>query len=278
VGNAYSQARAILHNTSHPDTRRIQAELLFRYFMQHVSDWDFIDLYGLQMENGNYDQMKQAAACCGLRIHTSVAYGNCFQDNIFLSAEDFMQTKSSKVRKNVPYYQRKMRREGTVQFRLVQESERLDIIMDRYYALYAKSWKEAERIGPNFHRDLAKLAAEKGWLRLGFLEFNTLPIACQFWLVEGATAYILKSFYDEAFKHFSPGTVLSEFMIRNMIEQDHVSGIDYLQGEEPYKHDWVSDQRKRKRVVIYNTNLGGRILFVVNRFREIKSRMASSIA
>jgi hypothetical protein len=276
AGNDYSQAGAILHNTTNPDARVAQAELLLRYFMQHAPAWDYFDLYGLQPENGNCDQMIRAISRCGLRYFKSIAYGNCYQDNIYLSADEYIRTRPNKVRKNSPYYRRKMEREGELQFRLVAETENLETVMDSYYQLYAKSWKQSEDLGPNYHRDLAKFVAGKGWLRLGFLDFNAIPIACQFWLVEGAKAFILKSFYDKGFQHYSPGTVLSELMIRALIEQDSVTGIDYLQGEEAYKRDWVDNRRERIRLLVYNGTVLGKILLGFTILRNILSRAPRS--
>jgi CelD/BcsL family acetyltransferase involved in cellulose biosynthesis len=153
-----------------------------------------------------------------------------------------------------------MQREGDLQFRLITTAEGLDPIMDSYYRLYAKSWKCSEDLGPNFHRDLVKMAAKNGWLRLGFLDFNSSPIACQLWLVQGGTAYIVKVFYDEGNKRYSPGTVLSDFMIKTILNQDNISCIDYLQGEEGYKKDFVDNERKRYQILLFNNNAKGILL------------------
>jgi CelD/BcsL family acetyltransferase involved in cellulose biosynthesis len=260
AGNAYSQARAILHNTIDPDARVEQAEWLLRYFKHHAPRWDLLDMYGLQSENGNCDQIVHAASRIGLRCCKTTAYVNCFQDNFVLSAEEYLATRPTRVRKNAPYYRRKMQREGDLQFRLITTAEGLDPIMDSYYRLYAKSWKCSEDLGPNFHRDLVKMAAKNGWLRLGFLDFNSSPIACQLWLVQGGTAYIVKVFYDEGNKRYSPGTVLSDFMIKTILNQDNISCIDYLQGEEGYKKDFVDNERKRYQILLFNNNAKGILL------------------
>ncbi len=270
VGNAYSQARAILHNSTDPEKRIQQAELLFRYFLQYAPVWDYLDLYGLQPENGNTEQIMQAVKSCGLHCTRTVAYQNCYQDAISQTAEGYMQTRPSTVRKNAPYYRRKMQREGELQFRLVTTDDNLDSVMDSYYQLYAKSWKQSEDLGPTFHRDLAILAAEKGWLRLGFLDFNSWPIACQLWLVQDTTGYALKVFYDQAYKQYSPGTVLSETMLRTLMEHDQIAAFDYLQGDEPYKHDWVDGQRSRDHLIIFNTTFKSQVLVLLETiFRRV---------
>ncbi|MDD2852262.1 MAG: GNAT family N-acetyltransferase [Desulfuromonadaceae bacterium] len=243
AGNAYTQARAIIHDSTDPEERILQAEWLLSYFTKHAPDWDFLDLYGLQPENGNSEQIMEAARRCGLRYRRRVAYENCYQDGITLTADDYLKARPATVRKNAPYYRRKMQREGTLEFRLVKNDNNLDTIMDSYYQLYAKSWKKSEYLGPTFHRDLVRMAAAKGWLRLGFLDFNAEPIACQLWFVHDEAASVLKLFYDEKYKQYSPGTVLSESMLRTIMEQDKIRTLDYLQGADSYKFDWVDSLR-----------------------------------
>ncbi len=278
AGNAYSQARCVLHNTADSEKRVQQVEQLLHYFKQHGSAWDYLDLYGLQSENGNTEQIVEATERCGLRSTRTVAYQNCYQDIINQSVEAYMQARPSTVRKNAPYYRRKMQREGELQFRLITTGEHIDTVMDSYYQLYAKSWKQSEDLGPTFHRDLAKIAVDKGWLRLGFLDFNEIPIACQLWLVQGATAYVLKVFYDQAYKHYSPGTVLTERILQTLLEQDKVTTIDYLQGDEPYKRDWVSQQRKREHLVVYGTTMKGRLLELLHRVQTDTSQADQGVA
>jgi hypothetical protein len=52
---------------------------------------------------------------------------------------------------------------GRCEFRLIRNGENIDDYMDIYYMVYSKSWQKKEGIGPNFHRDLAKIAV-KNWL------------------------------------------------------------------------------------------------------------------
>ena len=258
AANAYSQTNAVIHNTADPEKRVQQLKMLLQYFREHASSWDYLDLHALQTENGNSKQIMQAADHVGLGCVKEVAYINCYQDSASLPLGEFLKSKK-KVRKNVPYFRRRMQREGELQFRYVKTGEKINTIMDSYYQLYAKSWKQSEDLGPFFHRDLAVMAADKGWLRLGFLDFNSQPIACQLWLVHDTAAYTLKIFYDEVFKHYSPGTVLTESMMHMAIEQDKVHAIDFLQGDEPYKRDWLDMQRVRERVVIFGSTIKARI-------------------
>jgi CelD/BcsL family acetyltransferase involved in cellulose biosynthesis len=95
-------------------------------------------------------------------------------------------------------------------------------------------------------------AAERGWLRLGIVWLKAEPVAAQVWIVANGKADIYKLAYDEAFKDYSPGTVLTARLMQHVIECDAVSEVDYLVGDDAYKKDWMSDRRERWGIVAYN--------------------------
>jgi CelD/BcsL family acetyltransferase involved in cellulose biosynthesis len=41
-------------------------------------------------------------------------------------------------------------------------------------------------------------------------------------------------------------------MIRHMLEQEHVSEIDFGRGDDPYKQGWVADRRQRVGLLLIN--------------------------
>jgi CelD/BcsL family acetyltransferase involved in cellulose biosynthesis len=67
--------------------------------------------------------------------------------------------------------------------------------------------------------------------------------------VEGGTAFIHKLAYVEAAKPLSPGTSLSAALFETVIDHDRVSHIDFGTGDDPYKRDWMDQQRPRWRLV-----------------------------
>ena len=42
-------------------------------------------------------------------------------------------------------------------------------------------------------------------------------------------------------------------MMAHVIEQDGVSTVDYLTGDDNYKRDWMSTRRERRGIAAYNT-------------------------
>ena len=110
-----------------------------------------------------------------------------------------------------------------------------------YEAVYAESWKEAEPF-PAFQPTLMRRLAEAGWLRLAICRLGGRPIAAQLWVVVAGTATVLKLAHDAAFDRASPGTVLTAFAIRTLMENDQVATLDFGRGDDPYKRGWATSR------------------------------------
>lgn len=120
-----------------------------------------------------------------------------------------------------------------------------------YEDVYARSWKEPEPF-PRFNAVLMQQAAQVGALRLGVLRREGQPIATQLWVVHQGTAAVLKLAHDEAFKPISPGTALSAWMLRRLIDQEGTQAVDFGRGDDPYKRMWTGERRQRVGVVLAN--------------------------
>ena len=183
----------------------------------------------------------------------------CF-GNSFLSAPKdwaaFLAARNSKMRSNMKRMEKKLAQAGGSVEIIVDRQDR-ERAIEAYERVYAASWKPQEPY-PHFMAGLITQATEGGWLRLGIVWLEAKPIAAQVWIVANGKADIYKVAYDEAFKDYSPGTVLTARLMQHVIEQDGVSEVDYLIGDDAYKKSWMSDRRERWGVVAYNpTTVGG---------------------
>lgn len=84
-----------------------------------------------------------------------------------------------------------------------------------------------------------------GWTRLAVLYIQGRPVAAQLWFVHHRNASIFRLAYDEAWKRFSPGSILTRFLMEYALDKDRVEVIDFLTGNEAYKQEWMSDRRIR---------------------------------
>jgi len=134
---------------------------------------------------------------------------------------------------------------------LVRKPQELARAMNAYEKVYASSWKKPEPY-PNFVTGLARTCAENDWLRMAIAWLGEIPIAAQLWIVVGDKANIYKVAYDEQYKAYAPGSLLTAMLTEHVIEKDHVKEVDFLIGDDSYKRSWMSDRRERWGIVAYN--------------------------
>jgi hypothetical protein len=155
------------------------------------------------------------------------------------------------------------------EFELIAGEDRIEYALQAYLAVYRTSWKVPEPY-PLFIPGLVKMLARKGWLRLGVATLNGKPIAVQLWVVAYGKASIFKLAYDKAYKRYSVGTLLSAFLMEQVIDKDKVREVDYLIGDDPYKAFWMTHRRERWGIVAYNLrSLGG----LLGWCREVSGRL-----
>lgn len=120
-----------------------------------------------------------------------------------------------------------------------------------YETVYAGSWKPNEG-SPAFVRAFAEQEGAAGTLRLGIALRDGQPVAGQFWTVENSVATIHKLAHLESERANSPGTLLSHAMFRHVLDHDRPDLIDYGNGDEGYKAEWMDERRVRHRLRLFN--------------------------
>ena len=116
-----------------------------------------------------------------------------------------------------------------------------------YENIYAQSWKPAEG-NPALLRQFAEAEGAAGRIRLGIARHEGVPVAAQFWTLEGGTAHIHKLAHLEEHKALSAGTTLSAALFEHVIDQDRAMLVDFGTGNDRYKMDWMEQDRPRYRL------------------------------
>ncbi len=159
------------------------------------------------------------------------------------SYEDYMATRPAQLRNTISRKKRKLDREHSYEIRLFTGDE-VPQAMSDYYAVYRASWKANEQY-VKFMDGIVAGFSRSGWSRLAILYVDGSPIAAQLWFVLHAKASIFRLAYDETWKKYSPGSILTSFLMEYVIDTDKVEEIDFLTGNDTYKQDWMSDRRER---------------------------------
>lgn len=264
IGNVYSPIRFFLFLTEDNGERKKNLAYIINFLLQRFTEWEILELHAIPEENSCFEVVKRAISDSGLKYSDYVSFGDWYLNDIDYSGDEYFSNLPQKIRKDILYCQRRLKTLGDFEFKVIKDFEIIDHYMSLYYEIYSKSWQKKETIGPIFHYDLAKMAAEKGWLRLGFLFVDGYPISSQFWITDNNTSFILKTVYDQEYKQYSPGKILTAKMMKYVIDIDQVKTIDYVHGDEPYKQDWTPKRRERKGLIVYNKNMKGQYLSLLN--------------
>lgn len=134
-------------------------------------------------------------------------------------------------------------------FKLIDSPSGLDEGIAAYETVYAKSWKTPEPF-PHFNPSLMRACAPENQLRLGILSLDGQILAAQFWIVHHGTATVLKLAHDAATDRWSPGTVLTGWMIQHLITQDRPHTLDFGRGDDAYKQLWTSHRQQRSGLIL----------------------------
>jgi hypothetical protein len=188
-------------------------------------------------------QLQQALQTQGFDCHRAFRFYNWFhrvQDDSF---EAYMAGRPSRLRNTIARKQRKLEREQDCALRLYS-GDRVVQVMKDYHAAYQASWKASELFG-DIVDGMTGRFSRRGWSRLGVLYISGQPAAAQLWFVAHRKATIFRLAYDETWKRYSPGSILTRFLMRQVIDVDRVGEIDFLMGNERYKQDWMSSRRER---------------------------------
>lgn len=117
-----------------------------------------------------------------------------------------------------------------------------------YEDIYRQSWKEPEP-HPEFIPGMIRALGPEGLVRVGLMLLDGRAVAAQIWLVCGSKGTIFKLAHREDAAAFSPGTLLTWWMAKTLIEGEGLRELDFGRGDDTYKEDWLSRRRTRTGVI-----------------------------
>ena len=176
-------------------------------------------------------------------------FGNWHQPSAGLDWRGYLAGRPGALRETVRRRLRDAERDASLTIEVLETPDAVEVGIGEYEAVYGRSWKEPEPY-PRFNAELMRQTSHAGLLRLAVLRREGQAIAVQLWVVHDGVAAVLKLAHDEAFKPISPGTVLTAWMIRRLLEVERVDSIDFGRGDDPYKQLWTSERRQRIGVVL----------------------------
>lgn len=221
-----------------------------------------LQLSFLPPEGGGLKEVRAAAVARRYRLLQRVVESSPYIE-LDGGWESFLAGRERVFVKELVRRRRRLGEQGEITFELLDGRERLDELLAEGFAIEASGWK-----GENgtaivstpatlaFYTAVARWAAGRGWLRLGCLRLDGALIAFELNLEEGGRWYSLKGGYDESFRRFGPGQLISEDIIRTCFERG-LRSFEFLGNDDAYKLDWTSTSRDRILVQAFSPSLPG---------------------
>lgn len=216
-------------------------------------------------QSHGYRMMRKGLRAAGYAVFEYVAHGNWYLP-VQGDWKSYLAGLHGSVRSTIKRMHKRLLAEGA-RIEIVTTDADLPRAMTAYAQVYAGSWKRPEPVA-DFMPELARLCARRGWLRLGIVWLDERPIAAQLWIVSNRRAAIYKVAYDEAFKHYAVGTVLTAVLMEHVIDSDGVREVDYLIGDDEYKKRWMTHRRERFGMAAYD------IVTVLGLWGALKARLS----
>lgn len=215
-----------------------------------------LQLAPLATDDPLYPAALRALRSAGWIVDSYFCFANWYTREHLDNFSGYFAKRPPELRNTIERARRKLGRHQGFRLEIhATTGEPLDQAIRDFEALYLARWQRAEP-HPEFIPRLCRLAASRGWLRLGLLHVDDKPAAAQIWLVGFGKANIVKLPYDPAFGKLSVGSVLTAHLMEHVIDHDHVTEIDYLIGDEPYKRNWTPSRRERRGIIAFNPASG----------------------
>ncbi len=240
------------------------------YLNSHQRQWDVVDL-------------DSAASACAFRQNIGAACGRVFEKRSFNchfislpdSWQSYHKSLSKKLRRNLRYYHRRLQREntGAIAFHRITAEAELKGAMDGLIAMHHKRWHLKgqvsafdERRFEGFHREMSRVALERGWLRFFQLKVDDQVIAALYAFRYRDVFYVYQMGFDPSWGRYSPGRLLTAHVIQAAIKEG-ARVFDWLRGEQQFKRAWANNMHVNYRLLLSN-NLRGHLLINSKSYRH----------
>lgn len=183
----------------------------------------------------------------GYRARQFASFGNWVERVDGCGWDAYLAGRPGALRETIRRRLRRAERDRAMSFGMAAPGEEAAYLAD-YESVHAQSWKGLEPF-PAFAAAFVAEAARAGVLRMAVLRRDGNPVAAQYWTVERGVATVLKLAHTKSARSNSPGTVLTAWVIRRLLE-DGLATLDFGRGDDPYKRQWATERRQRSGLII----------------------------
>jgi CelD/BcsL family acetyltransferase involved in cellulose biosynthesis len=228
-------------------------------------DWDVLQLSQLPPETPTLQVMTSLAGAdgCATGIWQSGSSPYLPLDG---TETDYFAGLSAKFRQNLRNRMTRLTRVGQPALEIVTDSALHEAVSDAI-RLEESGWKRdagtaisTDPMIGQFYLRLAERMAERGWLRLMFLNVNGRRIATSYSIRHRGRLFLCKTGYDPEYNTCSPFKLLMHFIVRYAYAEG-ANEIDLLGDAEPWKEEWTETSRPHNWLFVFSDSNRARLLY-----------------
>ena len=239
--------------------RQELATAVIEYAHDAAPDWDLIELGGIPETFETARILGQTAtAPWKLGQHMQ---SQCPYIPLPSTFDNYFDTLSLHFRKNLKTRERSLARDYDIDFRVLENFDAICGPMRVLFELHGKRRAMKDEVGifshpavRNFHLDVAKSFAERGWLVVALLTSEGEPIAAQYAFRYANRLYCYQAGFDPQYSKYGVGSLLEMYLIRHCIREG-LREYDFGLGDEPYKMQWGASARMNLQFTVTRRKL-----------------------
>jgi CelD/BcsL family acetyltransferase involved in cellulose biosynthesis len=273
IFNVHTPRLDVVATRSHREVYRA----LWRYLSERRDLWDVLTLYQLPEGTRTLAGLGDAAQGDGFPVGVWRSDDSPYVSLSAQSAEAYFAGLEAKFKSNLRNRWKRLARLGTVAVETVSTARGLPEALEQGFQIEALAWKGdtgtaircSEELS-RFYSRIARVAAQKGWLRLHFLTVEGRAIAFAYSLVYGRKFYLLKTGYDPEYFPYSPFNLLCEQLLKESFEEGCLE-FDFLGSSADWKMRWTKTVRPHQWLFVFGRSAKARFI------HWAKFRMASVV-
>jgi CelD/BcsL family acetyltransferase involved in cellulose biosynthesis len=239
------------------------AEAVFRHLAADQS-WDVLRITDVP-EGGMAWRLYEAAQEAGFPVGAWESQRSPYLE-LPSSFDELMGGLRAKFKANLRRRRKRLAEQGETSVERVAGADLKERHLEECFALEESGWKGRQgsaarqsKATHGFHSQLLRTPGFRDHLSLFLLKLEGQPIAFHYGITSHGVYSLVMTSYDERFKQYSPGHLLTEEVLQDCITRG-LREFDFLGCDLPWKLEWTSTVRPHHWLFIFRRSPFGRTL------------------
>lgn len=230
------------------DESLLCARMLLEYIKERLPAWDCMEMKDMPQSSVTARVLR---AVSGESLELKERKMDlCPSIPLPVTFEEYFRKLGRSTRKKLRQWERRLRRDYKAEIREYHKMGSIEEAMRIFFELHQKRWQAkhglglfADRTFCDFHLEVAKRFAEKGWLRLYFLTANDEAVSAAYAFSYQNKLYYYLCGFDPRYSKYGVGNLMTKHLVRISIEEG-LTELDLMRGDHPHKRHWNTIVRR----------------------------------